>query len=213
MHCFSCSYSGLIVTCLTLCAFANWHLLPTCKGLVKGTEKEETRWDAVYSEFMRWRTFDIDAVAAPHLRKDKSDALPHPMLHGNIDDTRRQAWWACLVSEKLRNYDVAMRKRQVEAPLQPRDVAELPVYEHVGFGNDMVDPTDVGSNHSSVQSNPSDHLMGPDGDDEAMGLDVHKSRSVATNNPVSVHCGEIPDGVSLDHFHTPPSQVHARNAE
>ena len=93
-------------------------------------KRDDAAWTAVYEEFLRWRTHDIDALAAPYFKKSKLDTLPEPRLHGNRDNPGRRTWWACMISEKLRNYDTANRLHKVEASLPPQNLGALPVYEY-----------------------------------------------------------------------------------
>jgi len=98
-------------------------------------KKDEAAWTAVYEEFLRWRTHDIDAPAAPHFRKANVAPLPELRLHGNRSNSARRTWWACLISEKLRNYDAANRLHKVEASKAPQDLDTLPLYDITGSGD------------------------------------------------------------------------------
>ena len=43
---------------------------------LSGQNNEETTWNAVYDEFQRWRSVDIDGVAAPFFSKTQVAGLP-----------------------------------------------------------------------------------------------------------------------------------------
>jgi len=78
------------------------HVDPTAKKFSKKAATEAT-WLAIYEEFLRWRSVEIDAVAAPFLNKTQASPLPEPRLCSDRDGPARRTWWACLIAEKLRN--------------------------------------------------------------------------------------------------------------
>ena len=181
------------------------HIIPTSKP-----STPEEAWIAVYNEFLRWRTHEIDAVAAAYFRKDKSQNMLEPMLTASSDDPARKAWWACMISEKLRNYDTAKGKHHNEASATPHDLDVLPEYEDICPFEDEAEQRAANGNDSDQESRGSQDVHPEDQD---MREDLKKARAAPTDTPVSVHCGNIPQGFSLDDFHNPPSAVHARNGE
>ena len=142
---------------------------------ISDEEQEEDAWTAVYEEFVRWRTHEIDSVAEPYFQSDPTKHLPQPMLHGNGDDPRRRVWWACMISEKLRNYDAAMRKHQVEAFLVPQDLEVLPTYEQTTPMQHADDDPDSDRNHSNDESMASHASACPNDDGQVECQDTQKN--------------------------------------
>ena len=122
-----------------------------------------------------------------------------------------------MIYEKLRNYDVAMRKHVAAAFARPKNMSTLPVHaENPAHGardddgdgqrTDMSTQSEADSNVSHCDLSKQDHVVhAPD--------TSSVRRPAATECPLSVHCGDMPMGCSLDAFHAPPAQVHVRNAE
>ena len=60
----------------------------------RGLLTEEVAWRLLYSEFLRWRSEDIEKVAGPYFRSDGS--VPEEPSFNTWD------WWACLIHSRLR---------------------------------------------------------------------------------------------------------------
>ena len=85
----------------------NWSVGPTSVYPSPiGTIDEA--WQNIYTEFQRWKTEDVDRIALPYFKRNENCERPRP-LFDSLD------WWACMISEKLRNYDMSQRKHIVEA--------------------------------------------------------------------------------------------------
>lgn len=63
----------------------------------------DNAWGAMYKSFEAWRKQDIDGVAARFIKSAKR----HPQF-GTVD------WWACIISEKMRQYDMIYKKHTSE---------------------------------------------------------------------------------------------------
>ena len=85
---------------------------------------EDDAWRRISDEYVRWRKYEIDEVAAPYLRRDVEMLHPFPEFDSKV-------WWACMISQKLRNYDMARNVHLQESYAQPRDLSHLPDYEDV----------------------------------------------------------------------------------
>ena len=64
-------------------------------------------WQAIYEEYCRWRATAVDEVATS-CQQRIADGACRPAF-----DT--PDWWACLIAEKLRNWDALTRKHHVLA--------------------------------------------------------------------------------------------------
>ena len=174
---------------------------------------DDNAWNVMYEKYLPWKNEDIDAVAAPYFRKDKSVDMVAPCLCNDPTDARHIAWWACMISEKLRNYETAMRRHKENMFAKPPNLSNLPDYGIATVGQP---DEDVRCDVSDVSAEAADpHGCNHDGDDhakEALQLEPNR-RAPATDVPVSVHCGETSEGHSLEEFNNPPAKVHIRNAE
>ena len=88
-------------------------------------------WDA----FSVWRKC-LQERARPFLSRTSSEPVCHPEV--NSDD-----WWACVICERLRNYEAAKQRHIQDAFSIPTDDNELPEYADVPGGgaheNDVTD--------------------------------------------------------------------------
>ena len=76
-------------------------------------------WEAVHTEYIRWRRDDILAIAEPYYSRDGS-ALPQP-VYDSID------WLACLIYQRLSNLELVLsRKRSVKGST-PTEIFGVPV--------------------------------------------------------------------------------------
>ena len=71
-------------------------------------------WGGIYKAFEAWRKQDIDGVAARFIKK----AQEQPQF-GTLD------WWACIISEKMRQYDMIYKKHTSEQ-MVPQNLSLLP---------------------------------------------------------------------------------------
>ena len=78
-------------------------------------------WERLYDEFCRWRAF-VDRTAAPYFERRAAERLPRPAF-----DTTE--WWACMISEKLQNLELATRRHRADSMAPPEDLSGMPEYE------------------------------------------------------------------------------------
>ena len=181
----------------------------SAKGANDPGSHEDQMWSVVYREFPRWKWEDVDEVAARF--SDKSS-------EGTVDPPKfgTKEWWACMISEKLSNYDAAMRKHRAEASLTPDDLEELPEFQPpLGSVKKEADANQGGhgSEHSAEDSglDRDSVIVGDEGGPSLE--ELSQRRAPATSNPASLFCGVMLEGKSLDSFHRPPSKIHSRSAE
>ena len=82
---------------------------------------EDEAWISIYDEFIRWRRDDIDAIAEEFTQRMKQMSTPTPAFDS-------EAWWSLVIYEKLRNYDIVMRRHLGEESLKPLVLNDLPPY-------------------------------------------------------------------------------------
>ena len=66
---------------------------------------------------MRWRKNEVEVVAESALTSG----------HEKIPFNSRE-WWACMVQEKLRNFDVARKRHHTDISSTPTSVSDLPAF-------------------------------------------------------------------------------------
>ena len=168
-------------------------------------------WNAVFQEFTRWRTTEIDSIARPYLNRQESEQQ-RPAPSFNTPD-----WWACVISEKLLNYDTIMRKHSTEAAAPPTDLDLLP--EFVPPKRDDTKEVEAqekfASMFTSLQNDDDDSDESDRGEDQGTSHEptLPTPRKLGVASPLATHCGELPAGSQLDDFHTPPLKLHPRNQE
>ena len=98
---------------------------------------EEEAWEMVYQDSLCWRR-EVDALArqcrplgshGKQISQDSSDVkrLVEELLDSEcVFDTPE--WWACMTSERMRNYDTGMRKHGADMSAMPTNVDDLPLF-------------------------------------------------------------------------------------
>ena len=171
------------------------------KNDVRGSDDDV--WDAVSKEFRRWRREDIDHVAAPYFEKTSTSRGTSPRFDS-------PEWWACLISERLRNYDATMANHIDESLGQPQNVLDLQA-----FRGSLVPPEDEKKAPADADSQSNASL--PTGFDPADIVDGNEPREQrrqpGVDVPLATHCGELPEGRRVEYFHVPPSRIHACSME
>ncbi len=76
----------------------------------------EDAWQKIYDMFCEWRKLEIDAVAARCGRAKTPSDLAQPSFGTN-------EWWACVIAEKLKNYEVAVRRHKAAADSAPKNLS------------------------------------------------------------------------------------------
>ena len=119
-----------------------------------------------------------------------------------------------MISQKLRNYDMARKVHLHESYAEPRDLSHLPDYENcVSAGQDnsvehcMESDVEHGSSSSSSDM-PSCCDVGA-----SAGPPKTISKSLPSDAPPSVRCGCLPEGVNCESFHEPPDNIRGKNTE
>jgi len=74
------------------------------------------------TEYLRWRKIDVNAKASEYRNSQPK-----------ISDFHPEGWWACLIEEKMRNYETAMRRHTSDSLHVPAMLSELPEYEEKSF--------------------------------------------------------------------------------
>ena len=178
------------------------------EGADIGANREKL-WQTIYEEFCRWRRVDVHEVAAS-CQKRVADGQDRPAF-----DT--PAWWACLVEEKLRNWDALTRKHHVIASAIPQNVDRLPEdnsASHAGPEGDEPKSDAQCQDLSEEQLFGGCHEEGvlSDGEDAPV-PPLRPPRPSSAPQPVDVACGSLPAGATLDDYLRPPAKIHARSAE
>ena len=100
---------------------------------------EELVWSLMEVEYLRWRRNDINAKTAEYWSAEPK-----------VSDFDSVGWWACLVEEKLRNYETAMRRHHSDSMHTPASLYHLPDYtENPLQSNASEDEEDAESDDSS----------------------------------------------------------------
>ena len=79
---------------------------------------KDQHWRTIYEEFCRWREVEVREVASRTLKRVADGENPPAF------DTPE--WWACLVEEKLRNWDACTRKHHDIVGKVPQNLDCLP---------------------------------------------------------------------------------------
>ena len=82
------------------------------------------RWHALYVEFRRWRTDDVESIASSFFTGPGIDRKQHEVLPYNS-----KTWWACLTFLRLRNFDLVLRKHTSVAHRPPDMALGVPIVE------------------------------------------------------------------------------------
>ena len=127
-------------------------------------------------------------------------------------------WWACMIYEKLRNYDVAKRRHHTNIAGAPTCIDELPQAPEPQrparqAGDDVETPGNEDSDASEGLQMPIDGARDVEG---VLAGDENRTgprRRPGQEAPIAVTCGVLPPGTGLHHFHKPPLKTQARSAE
>ena len=167
----------------------------------------DVAWKTIYEEFLRWRKEDIEGIAKRYTARDSS----HPQLPAPLFDSSQ--WWACLIAEKLRNYDAMMSAHKTEAEAMPKLVDLLPDYRP---------PADSSAKEQEAEAalqGLRDYLRPDESDSDApdhSADEEHLEPPAAPphfQRPDVVACGEMPAGSQLEDFHDPPFLKKKKNPE
>ncbi|MDA8582585.1 hypothetical protein N9L68_00100 [bacterium] len=158
-------------------------------------------------ELQRRRQDDVDNVATMYASCQGGPPRPPPSFG-------TAGWWACMVSDKLRKYEAAMRRHDENAFASPEDLTYSPEYASVPEDPpEALDRLDGGSERSSEDVEGRTHAEATDDMDE--GADPKETRR--TTGPaadlMNLRCGTLPSGASVEDVHTPPAKAYGRSAE
>ena len=123
-------------------------------------------------------------------------------------------WWACLVHEKIRNYEMARTRHHTDMGKIPDDPSSLPIFTDPKTPEKQNDDCDdaMGAAESSDDSDePTVKVFGDEDHVDREGKGVSRAGRVAAI--VDVPCGQLPHGTALQDYHLPPMKVNARNME
>ena len=153
-------------------------------------------------------------------RRDRgANDLPAPVF-----DTPE--WWACIIFEKLQNFELALRRVQADCCACPSDLTTLPEMQSAEVPRPSSAPPAPDGHPEDAESRgssePSHHGSDvgvdddEDGDGTAEGADESKRKKLRPgrwSQPEHVRCGTLPAGSNVEEFHRPPLRLHARNVE
>lgn len=180
-------------------------LFESCLGAPLRTSKglDDATWQCIYNEFCRWRSTEVDQVADPYFSRTRAHGLPRPAFNS-------VEWWACMISEKIRNFELATRRVSADTLRTPTDLSLLPEDEPVSMGgmerpHDDCDDraSDVSGGEASCGS--AAELDGEDFvDSERVSGKPQKAPTLRRDSAAPVLCGTMPAGLTLESFHDPP---------
>ena len=173
----------------------------------------DAAYDAAYSYYQLWKAELLRASAIESNHQDVVLAAYPPF------DT--PTWWARLTLEKIKNYDIALRRHTVESARAPIDVLGLPEYNFIDNSEcngvskdddavDCIDPGAAAAEESSDSGYRSDHDRDPLQKNHDANLRKRKSHTL---DSLASHCGIMPTGCVLEDFHDPPVKIMSRNVE
>ena len=199
---------------------------------------EDAIYNLVYDEFLRWRRDEVESISRScrmaksvkgervsttassiaFVRNTSSPAQsfrpPYPSLNEYEISFGSREWWACMIDEKLRNYDVAKKKHGTDISSLPTNISNLPTFQP------FCEPPMGDSLPNTGEKNATDDASQcsadvPNIDDVKDCLDTQSKikNSASKGMPVALHCGVLPSGARLHDFYLPPTKVHARNPE
>ena len=138
---------------------------------------EDEIWTALDTEYRRWRVEDVQERGKLYRSGADQDAR-----------VGSSGWWACLIHEKLRNYEAAMRRHHGESLTVPDDIGKLPVYP------DNHRPTENTTAHSGDESDKSSCMSvdmpevsyAPEGEKQG------RRTNTGVPDPLATCCGVLP---------------------
>ena len=158
-----------------------------------------------------FRTMEIDNVARPFLNRQTTEPQPKTPSFNTSE------WWACVISEKLLNYDTLIPKHSTEARAPPKDFDLLPGFHSPKKeGPKEADVQDIFAGMDTALHNDDDESEEPhSGEDQGTGhaTVLPLPRKSGAAKLLGTHCGELPHGSQLEDYHAPPLKNHARDAE
>ena len=182
---------------------------PTAKSILKRLNRKAFDWSR-----KPWTSLECLGLVTKDLDWSWKPWTSHGSL---VLDFATPPWWACLVSEKMRNYEAAFAKHGTDMTSAPEDLSVLPVFRPGAAPEDMeADGThcvadDIGEDCAAAASM---------GEADYLGIEAHvdaeqfpRPRARAETQPLAVHCGLLPPGCVLSDYHKPPSKINVRNAE
>ena len=166
----------------------------------------DDRWRAVYNEFCSWRG-NIEGVAEATADGYAAGTVDMPVFNSST-------WWACMIAERLRNYEAAFGKYPHDAFTTPSNVNVLPDFmTHIHVEPDTTAREEVHEASDSSSQAPADQDDVVGDEDVGPGHNPAPRQLAHGGIPASVLCGELPAGSSLDDFHYPPLLHRRRSVE
>ena len=85
-------------------------------------DSEDAAWECVHAEFLRWRHLEVESKI-----KDFEQMSCDPIPFDSA------VWWAHMIADRLRNYDMAKRRHDRDADVIPSDFSLLPEFRDPGL--------------------------------------------------------------------------------
>ncbi len=124
-----------------------------------------------------------------------------------------------MMSDKIRNYEAAKRRRGTDIGGMPLNVSDLPLFHQTCDVHGRAVTDDAVQGHITDDY---EHEVGLSVAPEAENSDDECDEGTATRSrtrfgaeaaPTSIYCGELPVGSGFADFHAPPAKIHHRSAE
>ena len=152
---------------------------------------EDGIWIAVDTEYRRWRVEDVQERGKLYRSGADQDAR-----------VGSSGWWACLIHEKLRNYEAAMRRHHGESLTVPDDIGKLPVYpdNHRPTENTTARSGDESDKSSCMSVDMPEVPYAPEGEKQG------RRANTGVPDPLATSCGVLPPVCFLElSWSLPPS--------
>ena len=170
-------------------------------------ETSSEPWTSLYVEYKRWRENDIDAVAATYFDRSATEALPEPAF----DSTE---WWACMVSQSLRNMDMLLSRHHGAEFNVPKDISTLPetAAPQDADGYAGAEPSEPAGDEDDDCWRP--HVeQWPEAECPASDVEeINKQESHKFPPPEVSRCGDLPAGTTLEGLHSTPHAARSQEA-
>ena len=119
-----------------------------------------------------------------------------------------------MISEKIRNYEVAKKRPHSDMAKIPENISSLPIFGGPKTSeNTADDDAAIYSTDSSGESDEPGRRDMAEEDDMIRVKETGEKKRICLAATVDVPCGILPEGKHLHDFHAPPSKINARNIE
>ena len=166
---------------------------------------EDVAFGLLWGEFVKWRA-GIYETAKPYF--ERSGSAPPKRV-----EFESAEWWACVIYERLRNYEAAKQAHHHQSSNDPGNLTHLPEYGGQWKHGSDIEEEEEAAGPQEAPDSEADGLECPQRHGDEGDLDNLPPKRAGKTVPLAVHCGELPSGSRLEDFHDPPAKVHRRNAE